>query len=228
MSIPIPPSIGDGFQASLSSPSYIDVHSPDKLAERTNSELVHGAPWNKGVVLTKDSLDAPLETQFDLTNARSEQGRPVIPHLFQTRFMEDAPLIEGRPNYYAELRSGLSPLLQTKLTQNEQLDLEDKDPDIAALDAGLKFEAALLESADRLSRPAAANEELKQTTAAFSALPEVTRHATRQFGQQITAFLDTHLSTIGPNDPSYDLLSHISSVLKDAHQLLSHTASAYE
>ena len=227
MSIPIPPSIGDGFQANPSSPNYSDLHSPDKLEERTNSQLIHGAPWNKGVVLAKDSLDVPMEVQFDLTNTRSEQGRPVIPHLFQTRFMEDAPPPETRHDYYTELRGSLSPLLQTKLTQNEQLDLEEKDPDLAALDASLQFQAAFLERADRLSRPAASNEELQQTTASFLALPNTTRNATREFGQHIQTFLDRHLSSIGPNDPSYDLLSHISSVLKEANQLLSHTSGLY-
>ena len=64
MSIPLPPPIGDGFQTSPSSVNYVDVHAKDNLQERTNTGLVHGAPWNPGVILAKDSLEVPLENLF--------------------------------------------------------------------------------------------------------------------------------------------------------------------
>lgn len=220
MSIPLPPPIGDGFQTSPSSVNYVDVHAKDNLQERTNTGLVQGAPWNPGVVLAKDSLDVPLENLLPLTNQKTEPDRPTLLPLFRAPLVRDRPLEEPLANYYQQLRESLSPFLQAKLEGNEHTEKGEKDPDVSALDATLNVFAGFLGQTEKLQRPVAEKEGVEETKQSLQSLPSRSLAASLALGERLEKELEGHLSEIGPNDPSYDLLGNVFGLLRETRQVL--------
>ena len=220
MSIPLPPPIGDGFQTSPSSVNYVDVHAKDNLQERTNTGLVHGAPWNPGVILTKDSLEVPLENLIPLTNPRSEPSRPTLLPIFRAPLSADRPLEESLPNFYQELRNSLSPFLQAKLEGNDQTEKGDKDPDVSALDATVNLFASFLGRSEHLKRAVVEKEGMEGTQKMLQSLPSTSLQASLFLGERLEKELAGHLSEIGSNDPSYDLLTRVFGLLQETRQVL--------
>ncbi len=220
MSIPLPPPIGDGFQTSPSSINYVDVHAKDNLQERTNTGLVQGAPWNPGVVLAKDSLEVPLENLLPLTNPRTEPDRPTLLPLFRAPLVQDRPIEEPLTNHYQQLRDALSPFLQAKLEGNDLTEKGEKDPDVSALDATLNLFASFLSQSERLQRPIVEKEGVEETRSALESLPSRSLQTSLVLGERLEEELRTHLSDIGSNDPSYDLLGKVFGLLQETRQVL--------
>lgn len=50
----------------------------------------------------------------------------------------------------------------------------------------------------------------------YLGLPDLVKQELLNYGLIVTNFLDDHLATIGPNDPSYDLLLNVSNQMKEA------------
>ncbi|WP_068467246.1 hypothetical protein [Candidatus Protochlamydia phocaeensis] len=213
------PSVGVGFTSSPNSPDYIDLSSKDQVQETTNNRIPQGAPWNKGVILAKDSLEVPIEIAFGINNDRTEPGKPSLLPLFRTRFVDDHQVEDLSRSYYLELRDNLPTDLQKILSQDEaKPNIEDRDPDLMALDNSLRFEANILALADHLSVPQS-DEGVLIGAQQFLALPTLVKQELLAYGANVGQFLDRYLAEIGPNDPSYDLLLNVSNQMKEAYQL---------
>ncbi len=202
-------------------PDYADYSANDRAKEKAQKTVSQGsASGEKGAILTKDSLDVPFEAQIGIETEPAEAGRPSLPPLFRTRFVDDRLVEDSSRDYYQELRNNLSPYLKEKLIEDEaQLAFEDRDPDLIALDTSLKFEANLLAMADRLSAPGTGDEKALISAQQFMALPELVQRELSTYGLHAVHFLDGYLEKIGRNDPSYEILLNVSNQMKEALEL---------
>jgi hypothetical protein len=212
--------IGGGFTSSPNSPDYIDISSKDLLQERTNNTIPQGSPGNRGVILTKDSLDVPLEFAFGITDDRSEPGRPTLLPLFRTLIVDDQKIPDTSRNYYEKLRNELSPNLKTKLEQDEQQPFEDRDPDLVALDNSLRFNANVLALAKSFSLPVEEGHLSLIGAQQYLNLPNAIRQEILTYGTTVSNYVDRFLAQIGPNDPSYDFLLNATNQIKQTLDLL--------
>jgi hypothetical protein len=165
------------------------------------------------VILTKDSLDVPFDKQVSIQSQEADASRPSLPPLFQLRLAEDRQSQEISRHYYQALRNQLSPFLKEKLKKNEEpMALADRDLDLVALDASLKFEAHLLALADAASAP-------NPTPRDHASLES---QKFRAFSQEFLAYsatvlhlLDHSLASLGSNDSSREILVSISNQIKE-------------
>jgi hypothetical protein len=177
---------------------------------------------SKGATLVKDSLEVRYEKMKPLHASEAEAGRPFLPPLFRTRFVEDRQVEDLSQEYYQTLRNGLSDRLKEKLERDEaQTTLSDRDPDLIALDNSLKFEAHLLALADRLAIPSANDEKTQLGVQQLMALPGLVQQELVSYGSTVAHFLDRYLATMSFNDPSYEILLNVSHQIKEALELLS-------
>lgn len=198
--------------------------TPDytRQLEQEQAKKTGSQGTSRGANLSKDSLEIPLEKQFNVSSQQIEAGRPSLPPLFRMRFVEDSRGEDLSRDYYQTLRNSLPPILREKLEKDEaQIVPEDRDPDMVALDSSLRFEANLLALADTLSVPSTSDEKVLVGAQQYLALPSLVKQELLAYGTTISHFLDDHLSTIGPNDASYDILFNISNQMKEALNLLS-------
>lgn len=200
--------------------------TPDYSRETTQIQAKKGSSErsaaSKGATLVKDSLDVRYEKMMPLHSTEAEAGRPFLPPLFRTRFVEDRQVEDSSQEYYQALRDGLSDRLKEKLEKDEmQSALSDRDPDLVALDNSLKFEAHLLALADRLAIPSANDEKTQLGAQQLMALPEVVQKELVSYGSTVAHFLDHYLATMSFNDPSYEILLNVSNQIKEALELLS-------
>jgi hypothetical protein len=195
--------------------------TPDYGKETAQVQTKKGASARAGkeAILAYDTLEVPL--QAPIAPNEAEAGRPSLPPLFRTRFVEDHQIEELNREYYQMLRHNLSALLKQKLEKDEQEELTERDPDLVALDASLKFEANLLALTDTLLIPSTGDEKTLLGAQRYLALPELVRQELMNYGSVVTHFLDHYLSTIGRNDASYDLLVNVSNQIKEALALMS-------
>jgi hypothetical protein len=176
---------------------------------------------SRGAILSKDSLEVPFEKQVSIQSQEAEAGRPFLPPLFRMRFIEDRQVEDLSRDYYQTLRNSLSPLLKNKLVRDEaHVTLTDRDPDLVALDTSLKFEANLLALADTLSVPSGDEERVLLGAQQYIALPSLVQQELLNYGATVLRFLDHYLSSIGPNDASYEILLNVSNQMKEALELL--------
>ncbi len=176
---------------------------------------------SKGAILTKDSLEVPFEKHISIQSQEADAGRPFLPPLFRMRLIEDRQPEDLSKHYYQTLRNSLSPLLKNKLERDEtQLTLADRDPDLIALDISLKFEANLLALTDTLSVPSNDEERILISAQQYIALPSLVQQELLNDGAKVLRFLDHYLSSIGPNEASYDILLNVSNQMREALELL--------
>lgn len=200
--------------------------TPDYSKETTQVQAKKAASQGassagKGVILTKDSLEVPFVEQTSVHANEAEAGRPSLPPLFRARFVDDRQVEDLSRDYYQALRESLPALLKEKLENDEEKLFEDRDPNLVALDTSLKFEANLLALADTILIPNADNEKVLLGAQQYLALPEIVQKELLTYGSTVTRFLDHYLSTIGRNDPSYEILVNVSNQIKEALELLS-------
>ena len=216
--------IGTGFSSSPNSPDYMDMGSKEILQQQAANKFLQGSPINPGVILTKDSLQVPLEVQFGITDERANSSNPTLMPLIRTRYVEDRTTEDTSLGFYQERRAKLSDGLKQKLDANDeairtgQFDLIDQD--VLALDMSLKFEANLMALANGLSVPSSGHESLLIGAQQYLAMPEAVKSEMISYGSKVVHFLDQHLSQIGSNDPSYDILLNASNQIKEALTLL--------
>lgn len=220
------PSTGAGFSGSPYSPEYMDLNSKDNLQQITSSKLIQGSPWNPGVILAKDSLQVPLETQFGITDEKTNPGKPTLMPLFRTRYVDDHATEDKTQEYYQGLKANLPQNLQDLLNKNETQYAEDKDPDVIALDMSLRFEANWLAISDGLSVPSSQNESTLIGAQQFLNMPIMVKMQMLDYGTQVSGFLDHYLATTSSNDPGYDTLLNASNLIKDALVILNQNPTA--
>ncbi|WP_075883344.1 hypothetical protein [Candidatus Protochlamydia sp. W-9] len=214
------PSVGYGFSNSPTSPDYNDLNALSKSQTLTNSKMKQGAPTNPGVILTEDSLEVPLEVAFGINIDRASAGRPTLSPLFRSRFADENNQTENLAlSYYQSRFEGLPFELQARLTLDKQKEFEDRDPDLLALDASLKFDAQLLAFRDSFS-VSKTDESIQIAAQQYLGLPDAIGQEMIKTSGAITNFLDDHLSQIGPNDPDYDRLLNVSNLIKETTYLL--------
>jgi hypothetical protein len=211
---------GTGFTGSQYSPEYVDLGSKDKLQQITDTTLKQGSPVNPGVILTKDGLDVPLEVQFGINDEKINSGRPTLLPLFRTRYVDDRTTEDNTQGYYQELRGQLSPTLQNLLAENELKSLEERDPDLVALDMSLRFEANWLAISNGLSVPSSSSESALIGAQQFLNMPSMVRSQMLDYGNKVSQFLDTYLATLRRDDPSFDILLNVSNQIKEAILIL--------
>lgn len=176
---------------------------------------------NPSVIITKDSLDVPLEFAFHILNERTNFTRPSAVPLFRTRNVEGAQTEEpSAMNEYQKLRNGLGADMKARLEENEKLPFSKQDHALVAFDQGLRFQAASQALAKYLGGPDMDPERAMADAATFKSMPETAKKNAIHTGQKIANHVDKHLEKVGPNDPSFDLLSNASGLLKEAIGLL--------
>ena len=207
---------------SSSTSNISPVYSREIEQVQTKKGIAEGASsTGKGVILAKDSLEVPYEKQAGIQANQAEAGRPSLPPLFRTRFVDDHQVEDLSRDYYQALRNNLPSLLKEKLEKDEAHSaFAERDPDLVALDMSLKFEAHLLALADTFSIPSASDEKVLMGIQRYLALPARVQQELLTYGSTVSHFLDHYLSNIGPNDPSYEILHNVSNQMKEALELL--------
>lgn len=170
------------------------------------------------VILTKDSLEVPLEKQISAHSQETEPGHPQLPilqiHSSETHDKKDLSFY-----YYKMLRDELPALLKEKLNQDEALiDLADRNPDLIALDTSLKFEANLLALTTHFSSSEIQQSLLNDQQKLL--LPTHIQQELLTYGSSILSFLEHNLNLKGHHDSNYEMLVNISNQIKEALELL--------
>lgn len=213
-----------GFSSNL-----VPDYSKETSQVQIKKGISEGNAQAKGVILSKDSLEIPFEKQVKISSQEAEPGRPSLPPLFRTRFLEDREVEDLSRDYYLALRNSLPQALKEKLNQEEKLlTLADRDPDLAALDGSLKFEANLLALTDVASAPKVGDENTLLGAEREQALPEIVQQELSAYGATVSDFLDSYLSTLSREDPSYEMFHHVSNQIKEALNLLSYDPNKFE
>lgn len=215
------PPVGIGLTSNPNSPEYRELNSQEQLQVMTNQS--QGTHSNRGAILAKDSLNVPLEFAFRIANENAQPDRPVLLPLFRARDIADKEQLEEPiRNYYEELRAGLSPPLREKLEQNERILLEDRDPNLTALDQGLlRFGSAALEQLIGVMGAPLALDDIRMVGAqSYLESPDRVGEEIVNYATAMNTYLDDYLAQIGPNDPSYDLLLNASTQIRQALNVL--------
>ena len=225
---PFQPPTFIGIPTGPLSPIYDDFSSKDKSQERSNTTLANAPGTSKGVVLTTDTLDVPLESLIKLANERTETSRPTLSPLFRTRYVDsNPPQPMSVESFYEALRERLptSPInLKSRLEYDESLNFKDRNPDFIALDQSLWFQANVLSTfIERLGRPRDVSGHVKIAAEEFQNLPDQIKNNAVNWSHTILTYLDKHLQNVGPNDPSYDLFLEASNQMRDALNIIKHT-----
>jgi hypothetical protein len=216
----VPPVFVGGGGSGPTSPDPLDFNSQDSNSQRTNTTVPQGSGANSGVILTQNSLDVPLEVQFSINNDRANPSRPSLAVLFRSLNTDDSQTEELTALLYQDLRSALSPQLQTRLTTDElKSSFEDRDPDMIALDVALHFQANLLAIAQMLKEADLKEDETKVSPLANDNFSKQVNQGIVAYSGLVVNVLDNHLTTIGKNNPSYDLFSHVSNQIKETISL---------
>ena len=195
-------------------------YNKETTFQRKKSDSLGAESKAKGIDLTKDSLEVPYEQQQKIYAAEAEAGRPFLPPLFRTRFVDDHQVEDLTYAYYLELRDQLPSYLKEKLEKDEKIVLSDRDPDLVAMDMSLKFEANLLALADTFAIPNADEEKSLLGAKEYMNLPEIVQQEISTYGINFVRFLDQYLANIGPNDPSFEILFNVSNQIKEAVALM--------
>lgn len=216
----LPPSVSVGYSSGPNSPDYVDQLSKDGMQQINNSKIQQGHIQNPGVILSSDGLDVPLETAFAINDPRTESNRPTLMPLFRTRYVELPKADSSSEQDYQTLRNHLPPDLQAKLTADESLPSNERDPDLIALDGSLRFEAARMTITRYIGTAPADVERAQASTANYAQMPDQVTSNLLGFSGYIVDKLNQHLQELGPNDPSYDMFSGVSNLIKESINLL--------
>lgn len=168
-----------------------------------------------GAILSKDSLEVPYEKQFTLQTSEASAGRPSLPPLFQMRLAEDHQMKDLIRNYYQMLRNQLSPILKEKLEIDETIVLiDERDPQMTALDANLLFQATLLAYTDSIL--------LKKTDKnnSYSEFQTLVRDELLKYGETIADKVKGYLPSLGKTDPANEIFSSVLRDINSSIQLL--------
>lgn len=202
-------------------PDYISNNAKEVAKESNHNRIPQSSQsLNPGVILTTDSLEVPLEYAFSIADQRSESSRPSLMPLFRTRYVDKALLEDLSIDYYVQLRNALPAHLKEELEADEQLAVEKRDSNLVALDHSLHFEADVLLFAKKLSSSPLDPDQATLAAQVFHDLPTQTHQALLNHEKQVISYLDRHLESIGPNDPSYDIFLNASNQLKEAWNFL--------
>jgi hypothetical protein len=117
MTSPIPPHYGSFTQGT--SPSIA---------------IRQGSDSNSGAILTKDSLEVPLESQVSISSDSSAAGHPYLAPPTQVRVADESQEDDAAYHYYLDRRANST----LKLSQNET------NPNLLALDDSWKFEGNIV------------------------------------------------------------------------------------
>lgn len=199
------------------SPDYTNPNSKDNMQQINNTTIPQGFNPNKGVVLSSDSLNVPLEVLSHIQNDPSASSRPSLMPLFRTRYVEDPSSSNIGEEEYQTLRNNLPDELKAKLEQDEALPFRERDPDLIALDQSLRFEATMIALLKQLSGT--------ETTAGpsslnFQNLDNLAETNLIGLTQYMVGALNHYLTDVGPNEPSYDLFLGTYNQMNEALTLL--------
>lgn len=196
--------------------------TPSYTKETEQEQMKKGSSTpSSGAILTKDSLEVPFEKQISAHSQEADSGRPSLPPLFRMRFINDHKGEDLSRSYYQALRDELPPLLKEKLSNDEVYrDLADRNPDLVALDASLKFEAnwlaltalATVSSNDPVEKLVESQPNLE--------LPIGMQQELIKYGSSVLGLIDHYLDSKGRDDLSYEILFNISNQMKEALDLL--------
>lgn len=203
-----------------SGPSFPDDGIRETSKIQRQSSPTPEAGGNKGALLSKDSLDVPLAVYLGSNIEGAEAGHPSLSPLFRTRMGDESEAKDLSHAFYLELRNKLSPYLKEKLSRDEALDFEDRDPDLIALDTSLKVDANLMAVAQQLSLKAENNETIQETTQSFAALPHRVQTGLLAYESKVVNQLDDYAAASERNDPSHDILTNTLTHMKEALEYL--------
>ncbi len=184
--------------------------------EVTKNTVPKGNPVARGVVLTTDSLEVSLVVTSPITNDSTNPSRPTLSPLLRIR-LADNPADESEGiDYYPLVLDGYSKPTPDKVSHNNTLPSDERLFDYIALDYAVTSNAAILSIADRIALPPEEREEIKLDAFRNQNLATEVKSSIIKQGVVITHSLNNYLSSIGPNDPGYDLLSKAGLELKSA------------
>lgn len=99
-----------------------------------STAIRQGSDSNPGAILTKDSLEVPLEAQVSIHSDSSAAGHPYLAPPTQVRVADESQEDNAAYQYYLDRRANST----LKLSQNET------NPSLLALDDGWKFEGNIV------------------------------------------------------------------------------------
>jgi len=215
------PSVPTGPGDATQMPIYISIQVQDNLKEENNNRVPQSSQGlYRGVKLTTDSLEVPLEYAFGINNEASPSSRPSLMPLFRTRYVDKTTVEEESIDYYVQLRNSLSDELRSQLDDDELLSIEKRDSNLVALDHSLHFQADVLTFAKKIESIVIDPESASLAAQDFQTLPSQAQQVLLDHDHQVISYLEHHLQSVGANDPSYDLLLNASNQLKEAWSFL--------
>ncbi len=202
------------------SPDYIDFNNKDTTQEWIINRMPTGS-GNKGVVLTKDTLDIPLETQFGIHDERSESSRPTLMPLFRTRYVDTPESQDELTASYQNLVDSLPAPIKEALKNDMSQPFEERDANWIAFDNSLRFLAGFQNTVAILARPTDTSDQAQIRAQNYLQLPNQVKQRLNSYGTDLVNRLNNYLNQIGPNDPAHDLFSNVSSLIAQTIQHLS-------
>jgi hypothetical protein len=216
--------VGSSANTGPGTPDYLDLNSTDVLKETVNNRIISTGYGNQGALLVKDTLDVPIEN-WGIFDSRSESSRPSLMPLIRTRFVNREDFPDFSTSYYQELRDSLPSEFQRALSHDESLFyFEERDPQWIAFDQSLHFLANLHVLEAFMKAQTGESESVQAAANQFMQLPQEVKAQVFSYVNEINQALRTHLNGLGPNDPSYDLLSNaLALVAKGLNHLSPHS-----
>src|SRR5690349_15458887 len=106
MSTALPPSVPTGPGDPNQTSSYISFQVQENTKEENNSRIPQSSQGlYRGVRLTTDSLEVPLEFLFGINNEAPPSSRPSLMPLFRTRYVDRTTVEDETVDYYVQLRN---------------------------------------------------------------------------------------------------------------------------
>ncbi len=203
-----------------SSSSY-EKFNHDLEQEQLAKRSLQGADNGKGAHLTTDSLETPLEVLISVHSQAADSNQPSLVPLARTAFEEESQKTDPSRDYYLQRRESLPPMLKHKLNEDEKQPLEERDPDLLALDASLHQEAYLVTFANQLTLLKVTPEQLSTHTQQEYALLNLVQQETRAMGVQTLHALERYVDLLGVDAPGREALHQVSNQLKESIAFLS-------
>lgn len=110
---------------------------------------------------------------------------------------------------YNNLLQGLSSNLKSRLEADLQKPIEERDPNLHALDLTLQFAAGVMSSIARFSRSIPDKDPALEGAQMYQSLPNAANQASLSFASTVLDALEQYALSLGPNHPSYDMFMQV-------------------
>jgi len=155
----------------------------------------------------------------------STANNPILNPMngFRMAANQPKPLDESWTKQYAKLMNLLPPDVRDRLVNENQLLMEERSAEYAALQKVMDKTAKALAWLKRINEPKSKEEEALSQTDKNNEMPRQAAKGMKKYGSEVLAGIEAYIGQIGPNSPDFDkllgLTNELKEMLKDFEQL---------